>query len=178
VEAARTELGRSVPVPTNGEEVGGEGPTEQQESNVGKPDATFSLSAAVVTRAASRLEVLTHRLRLWDSEGRYLVVERLGTGETEVIRCEDGTVVEVDKSRLKPYDRCQIGALVKGEDEYAPTTRVAGGPSRPLERPAVGPRCGCEIEVVEGNYDPPGWRKCKGQHQELLRLGVSLMGIV
>jgi len=122
---------------------------EQQESNVASRTQHSVLSAAVVTRAASRLEVLTHRLRLWDSEGRYLVVERLGTGETEVIRCEDGTVVEVDKSRLKPYDRCQIGALVKGEDEYAPTTRVAGGPSRPLERPAVGPGVGAREKLLK-----------------------------
>jgi len=74
--------------------------------------------------------VLTHRLRLWDAEGHYLVVEWLGTGETEVIRCEDGTVVEVEAGALKAYARDLVGALAREGEAQEPTTRVSGGPRR------------------------------------------------
>jgi len=91
----------------------------------------------VVARAARRLEVLTHRLRLWDSDGRYVVVERLGTGETEVIRCEDGLIVEAEMGTLRAYERALVGALRREGEAQEPTTRVAGGPRRARKGPVV-----------------------------------------
>jgi hypothetical protein len=114
---------------------------EKLERDVASRTQHSVLSAAVVARAASRLEVLTHRLRLWDAEGHYLVVERLGTGETEVIRCEDGTVVEVEAGALKAYARDLVGALAGEAEAQEPTTRVSGGPRRARKRPRQGEGC-------------------------------------
>ena len=105
------------------------------------------LSAAVVARATGRLEVLERRLRLWASVSRddgqlvYEEVERLGSGESEVLRRADGTTVGAEADYVRNYDRRLVGALAPGRDERTePTTSAPGGPRRPLGRPVTDPR--------------------------------------
>ena len=67
-----------------------------QEARVAARVQHSVLSASIVARALGRLGVLERRLRLWAEEPRdgdpavYEEVERLGTGESEVLRRASG----------------------------------------------------------------------------------------